>query len=388
MIQYLRKKSRLKHDRWLEQFGLWRTPGAAFEHTLDWAKNLSDDPYLAKYAQLLQEHAPVYYAELYHGLMSVVRGLKPMAEKVSDLEITVRVAHEQMAEMKVVAREARANTVRYRMSAPFTLIARVPGYFSARKLLVTLISMGLSLMVVLGMTDMWGVELADPFEEIWLRLLGLIFSAVSVNLATQYILKNQVNIMLKRRYAASDVEPLPSPFWQEFIRGNAVLWTALLMVILEVLFSYVFLLQQLPLLVRSEFLAQFAVFCGSGYFAFLNVSLAYTEGLIEYFDADKTNPTNDNAYTLQDYEAQFYDAELKVAKAKATLHTIERRHKHLEREYQKHRKEVVKYSQNWFRAMPYLIDDMEEKGAPSPVIAEIEKVLSNGHGQASEVRIQ
>jgi hypothetical protein len=384
-------------NRRLERFGLWRTPAPAFEKLYDWEKNLTDNPHIARVSQLLQQFAPAYDAILFYGLLESVRSLKLWGEEVTELETSIRGGQETIANMKGRAREAGANAFRARLIYPFMLISKVPGSVMFRKLTVAAISLGLSLMVFIGMAEMWGVELTDPIEETWVRLLGLLFSALSVNLGTQYILKHQVNIMLSRRYAAEpNVEPSLQPFWQELCRGNGVMWAAFFMVLLEVLFTFYFLLQRLPVQIQDVFLAQCSVFFGAGYLAFLNVMLSWTEGLIDHFHADETSVkgqasgkgNDDGASRIHDFEGQYHEAQRSAAEAKARLRTYGKRFERSERQYRRYRRAVIKYSQRWFRGLPYLLEEMEKNGAPSSVLVEVAKVLGNGHGPASGVRIE
>lgn len=365
---------------------LHKTPTPFGKETFDFTRSIFDDPYLRRVAIVIERYAPMELAKLQHGLVNSVKALKSQDEHIVELESQTLRAHQYFSDTrgkyKEVSEQLRRSQIFF---SPTILVRKLTRITKNSELSTSVISMCLSLMVFTGLCEIVDIEFSDPLGEIWIGILVLFFTTVSINLGVKYGVSNQVFVNLIR--ANPSETPKQAAFWTDILGGKALIWISMSLVLLEVLFTFYFLLQRLPLHLRDEPLAQTSVFFGAGYLAYINVFLAWTSGQLKYYRSTGTNLRTSgqlddilggHARKLQELEKKYFEVKREFIASRWHLKTVGKRYKLSKSEYKKLERKVIIYTQECLRGMSFIYDDIVSKNNFNNGIMIDSNVLDNG----------
>ena len=366
--------------------GIHSSPVPLFNLTLEPGTNLVDDEHLRECAKLLQKYAPAYYSRLFHGYHNSLQVLKRVGEEIEDYkQIKVNLVE--------VKGHLRGVTARYWQERIKRLFITSWEKLSLLQILPNILSVFLSLMVSSALLDIWEVDLTDLIGEEWLYVAFLICSAIGINLSVMHILSRNVYHRLLHRKSIDALEgtAIDLPFWEAFRRGDTTLYQASLLVLLEVLFTFPFIIGRLPYQLRDIPLFQGSLIIGVGYLAFLNVSLSWTVGRDQFFREHlrgrvRASTDEFSSNRNHDIDNEKWRTERQVKVLQAQNRRGYSANKQRELQYQKLWKQVLTCSRSWERSLPYLLDDMRLNGAPPEVVTQVATALANDHKTSSLIK--
>lgn len=362
-------------------FGIRRSPVPLGLHTLLRKGNLvEDDPLLKRYVSLLSDYAPGFDFRLIHGLCNSVQTLKQVDAEILEYQRIQVSQTEALSETRENLRAAQVQQNHQRLMLAHQLIANLGKNRRLSDLWSIILSLLLSLMVFNALLEIWQFELDGLIGEDWLYVLFFLCSAIAINMGVMYTISNKVHFRLARRYASNPEGGAKDlPFWEALHRGDPLLYTAISLVLFEVFFIYPFLLGRLPYHYRDVLFVQCSLFIGVGYLAYLNVLVSWTAGQARFFRGLQTAKVayEQVLFDLLDREREVNSErrrfERQAVIIQEQIRRIKTANKRSKREYRKLWKQVVRCSQSWERALPYLLEDLRHNGAPSEVIADVSR---------------
>lgn len=178
-----------------------------------------------------------------------------------------------------------------------------------------LLSVGLSLMLFLGIAQILGIEMENlTFEQIplfSLALLGAICLTLGAKLMIIRWVKATRSYEPKRSFYDDGRYANPVAFWRRIFSGDTAVWLSLAIIVLEIAFAGPGLIGLLPIDLRKHLLIQVSAFIGTGIAASINIGLAWGTALndirsqTEHLEQQLTIGTQQQFVWLQIYKRKF-----------------------------------------------------------------------------------
>ncbi|MCX7592372.1 MAG: hypothetical protein N2235_01180 [Fischerella sp.] len=148
-----------------------------------------------------------------------------------------------------------------------------------------LLTIGLSLMLFLGIAETLRIEMENLAPEQWplfcLALLGAICLTAGAKLMVIRWVKATRSYEPKRSFFDCEGYANPVAFWSRIISGDSAVWLSIAIVLLEITFAGPGFIRLLPFDLRKQLLIKFSAFMGTGIAALTNVGLAWGTALNE-----------------------------------------------------------------------------------------------------------
>lgn len=217
-----------------------------------------DNPHSYRLALLLERYNP---ALLYQWDQSV----RPAAQRVQELKVSLEQLQQEYTQIAAQADHCQTTIKSNQQKIPTD---------KNEAWLELILPIGLSLMLVLGIYEIFGLDIQDLSpEQYFIAGLGLV-GAISLNIAEYRAIVHHVQYLHTSKKAAPN-----QPFWQLIIKGNPSFYLALIIILFETAFAGPGLIGLLPPSLSRQFLFQVIVFLGAGLAAFLNVVFAWGQAL-------------------------------------------------------------------------------------------------------------
>lgn len=148
-----------------------------------------------------------------------------------------------------------------------------------------LLTVGLSLMLFLGIAETLRIEIEDLNPEklplFSLALLGAICLTAGAKLMVIRWVKATRSDEPKRSFYDDQRYANPVAFWSRIFSGDSAIWLSLAIVLLEIAFAGPGFIRLLPLDLRKQLLIKVSAFMGTGIAALINIGLAWGTALQE-----------------------------------------------------------------------------------------------------------
>lgn len=302
----------MKSMQWFRSWFSWLFGGMFWDSPhLPWSLGtfdkdaLLDDPHTAPLAKLLEIGSPELYQRWFRQVLPAAYIVKQLEEdiKASQPEIE-RLAEEVGALEEEVANQPHINP---NPEDDFPRQAK-PEKPKAEPWEMAL-TVGLSLMLFLGIAAVLGIEVQGVTIDQIPMLLFAIAGAVCINLAEFQGLYRFVFAYYRfepRRSNRDDERHANHlPFWYHIRSGNPAVWISFTIVLLETLFAFLGLISQLPPRLQASFGFQLTAFAAAALAATVNLVIAWGNalGMVQWVQAVEEQ---DRDY-LQTREARLQD---------------------------------------------------------------------------------
>jgi hypothetical protein len=214
--------------------------------------------YIQGFKELLLKLAPQLLDQLNRSVIPAAIEAKKIANKLESLQQQKTEIIPEIADAK-----NRIKRNRQRMSK-----------VGEKSWLHIVFPIGLSLMLVLGISEILGLDIQSLTPDQYpLFILGL-GGAIFINIAESASITLHVEYIHVSQKGAAKIS-----FWQLMKEGHPPFYLALVIVILEIAFATPGLLNLLPPSLSEQLLWQLVVMLGAGLAALVNVTLAWGEAL-------------------------------------------------------------------------------------------------------------
>lgn len=260
-------------DRWI-----WDTP------TLPWGlgtfdrESLIDEFHTHPLGKLLQNNQPYLFQQFY---WVVVKSANTVRQHEDDLTVLQKEAEDL---------EAQAGGLEEEISR-MPKVEEPKGYHISRELpekptpeaWEILLTIGLSLMLFIGISEFLGLDLQGFTIDQWPMLLLGLLGAICINLGEYFAIFRLVKAVRrydpKRSHSDDGQYKNTIPFWERVKAGDSAIWTSILIVVLETLFAAPGLISLLPPKISVQPLFQITVFAAAGLAAMVNIIIAWGNAL-------------------------------------------------------------------------------------------------------------
>jgi hypothetical protein len=231
-------------------------------------ENLDDESihYIHWFKELLLKLAPQLLDQLNRAVIPAAREVKKIENDIASLEA-------EKAELLPEIADAKNRIKRNSQKMP-----KIHGKSS----LNLLFPIGLSLMLMLGISEIIGIDIQsltpDQYPLFALALCGAIF----INIAESDSITRHVQYI----HASKQGQP-KIPFWNLLKEGHPPFYLAILIILLEISFATPGLINLLPPSVSRNPVWQMVVFFGAGLAALVNVTQAWGAALPKLEDEEK-----------------------------------------------------------------------------------------------------
>ena len=147
-----------------------------------------------------------------------------------------------------------------------------------------LLTIGLSLMLFLGIAEPLGIDIENPAEKLplfSLALLGAICLTAGAKLMVIRWVKATRSDEPKRSWYDDKRYANPVAFWWRIFSGDSAVWLSLAIVLLEIAFAGPGLIGHLRITLQKQLLIQVSAYIGTGIAALINIGLAWGTALEE-----------------------------------------------------------------------------------------------------------
>jgi hypothetical protein len=149
-----------------------------------------------------------------------------------------------------------------------------------------LLTIGLSLMLFLGLVEMLGLDLDGlNWSTDWPKFVTAVAGAVCMNLAEYQgiyrIVAAARRFEPRHIYRQDERYPNPIPFWHRFTSGDPAIWISLVFILMETLFAFIGLISLFRPSQQEQFIFQLATFAAAGLAATINLTLAWGNALTQ-----------------------------------------------------------------------------------------------------------
>lgn len=147
------------------------------------------------------------------------------------------------------------------------------------------LSLGLSLMLFLGISEYFGLEIQnitpDKFLLVLLSLAGAVCLTLGAKSGIVKFVKATRSYEPKRSFHDDERYKNTIPFWERIRQGDAAVWISIAVILFEMFFAAPGLISLLSPKLQAQFLVQLSVFFATGFAALVNVILAWGTALYE-----------------------------------------------------------------------------------------------------------
>jgi flagellar motility protein MotE (MotC chaperone) len=248
---------------------IYNTPSIPWSNGLFPGDILDEDLHLEPLNAILKQFCPDLYQQLRWVVLESARQAKREEPKLDELEtqrenLTTEAAACEAAMDKVVESPSPDFTVEEEPTEPW---------------FTPILTIGLSIMLFLGLCEYLGVKIYDLDWDQTIPLLEALFGAVCINLGEKLAIETFVES--HRRYEPqrnhSDDEEMKNliPFWSRYASGDSAIWAATFIVVCEVGFATPGLISLLPPSASSSIVMQLIALSAAGLAAVVNVFMAW-----------------------------------------------------------------------------------------------------------------
>jgi hypothetical protein len=248
---------------------IYNTPSIPWSNGLFPGDILDEDLHLKPLNGILKQFCPDLYQQLRWVVLESARQARQEELKLDELEI-----RREDLTTKAAACEAAIDKVVESLSPDFT-VEEEP----TEPWFTPILTIGLSIMLFLGLCEYLGVKINDLDWNQAIPLLEALFGAICINLGEKLAIETFVES--HRRYEPqrnhSDNEEMSNliPFWSRYASGDSAIWAATFVVICEVGFATPGLISLLPPSASSSIFMQLIALSAAGLAAVVNVLMGW-----------------------------------------------------------------------------------------------------------------
>ncbi|MGD1904823.1 MAG: hypothetical protein ACFB0C_02380 [Leptolyngbyaceae cyanobacterium] len=292
--------------------------------------SLLKDPHTHPLARLLEMGSPDLYQRWFYQVLPPAYAINRQEEDIKALQPEIsRLAEEVGALEQEVSNQPNINP---NPEDDFPPPEHLPKPKSESWEIA--LTIGLSLMLFLGIAAVLGIEVQGVTLDQIPMLLFAIAGAVCMNIAEfQGIYRFVVAYYRFEPWRSHDDDERYAnqiPFWHHIRSGNPTVWISLTIVLLETLFAFIGLISQLPPRLQASFGFQLTAFAAAALAATVNLVIAWGNalGTVQWEQTLKEQKLNyhqalearlQNETYLQRREQYWQKAE-KIAQERQTLH--------------------------------------------------------------------
>lgn len=312
-----------KKPNWLTRWLLgWLLDGVFWDSPqLPWALGTFDkdsllkDPHTYPLAKLLEIGSPLLYMNLFWHVRPLAYAVAQKEEGITRLQPEIeRLAEEVGALEEEVANLPHINPNPEDDFPPPNQpsVPDKPSKPEIEKWEIRL-TVGLSLMLFLGIAAVLGIEVQAVTPDQIPMLLFAIAGAVCINIAefqgTYRFVAAYYRFEPKRSHYDDESLADQLPFWHHIRSGNPAVWVSFAIVLLETLFAFLGLISQLPPSLQSSFGFQLTAFAAAALAATVNLVIAWGNALrnvqwqqaVDEWNLIKLQIKNNYHQALEDY---------------------------------------------------------------------------------------
>lgn len=233
-------------------------------------EHLLDDIHTYRLAKLVEKYEPELFDRWRYVVLSTAEKALAKEKQLEEL-----LDEKQRIAAKLASSEAALESLGEVLSFEESSLPKKPTY----KWYEDWLSVGLSLMLFLGILEFLGIEIQNfTPDKFWLVLLALA-GAICLNLGSKLAIVRQVIFTRRhepiRSFEGEDGHKKTVPFWMRLWRGDPVTWLSVGFILMEMAFAAPGLLDLLPRKLASQQMFQFSVFMAAGLAGYVNVSMAW-----------------------------------------------------------------------------------------------------------------
>lgn len=233
-------------------------------------QHLLDDIHTYRLARLVEKYEPELFDRWRYVVLSTAEKAFVQEQKLEQL-----LDEKESIAALVASSEAAIESLSELLSFAESEIPKKPAY----KWYEDWLTIGLSLMLFLGISEFLGIEVQNfNQDKFWLVLLALA-GAICLNLGSKLAIIRQVIFTRRyeprRSFEGEDDHKKTVPFWIRLWKGDPVTWLSVGFIILEMAFAAPGLIDLLPRKLATQLMFKFSVFMAAGFAAYVNVSMAW-----------------------------------------------------------------------------------------------------------------
>jgi len=266
---------------WLGLFGgmIWDSPQLPWSLGTFDEDSLLKDPHTHPLAKLLEFGNPELFQRWFHQVLPPAYAVTRQEEDIKSLQPEIERLTEEVGALEAeVANQPHINP---NPDDDFPPSEQPPK--PQPEPWEMALTVGLSLMLFLGIAAVLGIEVQGLTLDQIPMLLFAIAGAVCLNLAEfQGIYRFVVayyRFEPRRSHHDDERHANQIPFWHHIRTGNPVVWTSFTIVLLETLFAFLGLISQLPPRLQANFGFQLTAFAAAALAATVNLVIAWGNAL-------------------------------------------------------------------------------------------------------------
>jgi len=236
-------------------------------------ESLFDNPHTRSLAVFLDTLEPPLLAQWYASVAPASAEARKAAIALDQLLLEKNEVAAKLADLEVVCAES-----------PSSKNSSKRTHIDAKNSWEWLLTMGLSLMLFLGIAEPLGIDIENPAEKLplfGLALLGAICLTAGAKLMVIRWVKATRSDEPKRSWYDDKRYPNPVAFWWRIFSGDSAVCLSLAIVLLEMAFAGPGLISHLQITLQKQLLIQVSAYIGAGIAALINIGLAWGTALEE-----------------------------------------------------------------------------------------------------------
>ncbi len=358
-------------------------------------ESLFENPHTRSLAVFLETLEPQLLAQWYASVAPASAEARKAAIALDQLQQEKNEVAAKLADLEIVCDDSSSSNNSSKRT-----------YIDAQNSWEWLLTIGLSLMLFLGIAEPLGIDLENPTEKLplfGLALLGAICLTAGAKLMVIRWVKATRSDEPKRSWYDDKRHANPVAFWWRIFSGDSAVWLSLAIVLLEMAFAGPGLMSHLQPTLQKQLLIQVSAYIGAGIAALINIGLAWGTALEEihshneYLQELATESAQQQELSWQEAQERKFAArrQAKVTKVafnelmlevKEQKRFVEDLRKRAQQEHERWEATVKRCFRRWHNADPKRLERFKQFYSQLNQYTHDDAVIGNGRGKGLGVR--